>query len=199
MPSFETAEGGFFYPLKNRFWEVNTISKLVSPTKGKARDRRDILLIVFAVIALLAIAVAVWALVTMNKNVKQSSAESAPAEQIAPAPTPEPTPTPEPLTNSIALPQMAWINLDADKTEQAKTFTNPAENFAQFRVTIFMDEEVLWQSTFLKPGETSAPMVLAHPLSPGEYDANLIYECVTNDAAKTPLNGANSPIKLRVY
>ena len=94
---------------------------------------------------------------------------------------------------------MAWINLDADKTEQAKTFTNPTENFAQFRVTIFMDGEVLWQSKFLKPGETSSPMVLAHTLSPGEYDANLIYECVTNDAAKSPLNGANSPIKLKVY
>ncbi|MBQ3379096.1 MAG: hypothetical protein IJG50_04425 [Clostridia bacterium] len=169
---------------------MTTIGKHVSSEKKKGKDRRDILLIVFAVIAILAILVAVWAIMTRNKDAPTSQAIEAPAAL---------TETQEHLTDQIALPQMAWINLDADKTEQAKTFTNPAENFAQFRVTIFMDGEVLWQSTFLKPGETSAPMVLVHTLSPGEYDANLIYECVTNDAAKTPLNGANSPIKLKVY
>lgn len=150
-------------------------------------------MILLSAIATIAVIIAVWAVTTRNQDTPQDQIITASEA------TPELIPTPTPLTNSIALPQMAWINLDADTTEQAKTFTNPAENFAQFRVTIFMDGEVLWQSTFLKPGETSAPMVLAHTLSPGEYDANLIYECITNDGTKTPLNGANSPIKLKVY
>ena len=162
---------------------------------------RKLLVILLALVAVAACVIAVWAVKTMKEMSQNAAALAEAADQPAATaePTPVPEPTPTPLTNSIALPQMAWINLDADKTEQAKTFTNPPENFAQFRVTIFMDGEVLWQSEFLKPGETSEPMVLAHTLSPGEYDANLIYECVTNDGTNTPLNGANSPIQLKVY
>lgn len=173
-------------------------------SQKNGRDgRRKLLVILLAlvVVAVAACVIAVWAVKTMKEMSQNAAAlaETAAQPTATAEPTPVPEPTPTPLTDTIALPQMAWINLDADKTEQAKTFTNPAENFAQFRVTIFMDGEILWQSRFLKPGETSEPMVLAHTLSPGEYDANLIYECVTNDDTNTPLNGANSPIQLKVY
>lgn len=172
-----------------------------APRRSK-KNNNNVLMVLLALIAVIACVVAVWAVLSMKKLANTPAAPvvtSEPVSASTPTSVPTPVPTPTPLTNSIALPQMAWINLEADKTEQAKTFTNPQENFAQFRVTVFMDGEVLWQSKFLKPGETSAPMVLVHTLSPGEYDANLIYECVTNDAAKSPLNGANSPIKLKVY
>ena len=155
-------------------------------------------MIVFAVIALLAIAVAVWALVTMSRSAEQSAAESTPAAQAASAPTPEPTPAPTPLTSQIALPQFAWINLAADSPKQTQTFQNPAQNFAQFRVSIVLDGETLWESELLKPGETSAPVVLSRPLEAGEYEANLVYTCFTNDETVRPLNGANSPITLKV-
>ena len=171
------------------------MDKKVSRKNGSSNGQKT-LVILLALVAVTACVIAVWAVKTM-KELSRSQTTPAAVSEVTETPIPSLSPTP--LTDTIALPQMAWINLDADKTEQAKTFTNPAENFAQFRVTIFMDGEVLWQSKFLKPGETSSPMVLAHPLSPGEYDANLIYECVTNDAAKAPLNGANSPIKLKVY
>lgn len=76
--------------------------------------------------------------------------------------------TPEPLTDQIALPQFAWINLAADTTQQKQTFENPSQNFAQFQVSLVLDGETLWESELLKPGETSAPVVLTRPLEAGD-------------------------------
>lgn len=152
-------------------------------------------MIVFAVIAVIAIVVAVWAIATRNKAVPAS--DIAIPQQAFQTPAP-PTPTVEPLTNQIAFPQFAWIYFAADQTQQSRTFENPPQNFAQFRVTLALDGETLWESDLLKPGETSAPVVLSRPLAAGEYTANLIYTCYTNDEAMNSLNGANSPITLRV-
>ena len=173
--------------------------------KEGQKDPRNTLLIVLAVIAILAILVAVWAIRTRNENVPLMQ-ESELSETTANAPamqepelsetTAEPV---EPLTNQIALPQFAWIYLAADTTQQTQTFQNPPQNFAQFRVSIVLDGDTLWESELLKPGETSAPVVLSRPLEAGEYEAYLVYVCFTDDDSMSQLNGANSPITLKVY
>lgn len=83
-------------------------------TEQKKRDPRNILIVVLIVVAVVAVALAVWALSTRVTP-----------EAAAPRLTPKPTPTEEPLTNTIALPQFAWLNLKADTTEQTLTFDNP--------------------------------------------------------------------------
>ena len=112
--------------------------------------------------------------------------------------TPVPTPTEEPLTDSIALPQFAWLNLKADTTEQTLTFDNPYYNFAHFRVSLVLDGETLWESALLAPGETSQPVELTRPLPAGEYEIELCYACFADAEGTSPLNGAASPVKLLV-
>ena len=141
----------------------------------------------FTVLAVAAIAVAVWALSTR-------SAAPAPAPRL----TPKPTPTEEPLTNTIALPQFAWLNLSADTTEQTLTFDNPQRNFAHFRVSLVLDGETLWESEMLAPGKTSKPVTLSRPLAAGEYQIELCYACFADAEGTSPLNGARSPVRLVV-
>ena len=74
--------------------------------KKKKHDPRNALIVVLIVVAVAAIALAVWALSTRQA-----------AEPEKPLLTPKPTPTEAPLTNTIALPQFAWLNMEADKTE----------------------------------------------------------------------------------
>lgn len=69
--------------------------------KQNKRDPRNVLIVVLIIVAVAAIALAVWALSTR-------SAAPSPAPRL----TPKPTPTEEPLTNTIALPQFAWLNAE---------------------------------------------------------------------------------------
>ena len=153
----------------------------------KKRDPRNAIMIVLVIIAVAAIAVAVWALTTRPAAAPQQ-----------PRLTPKPTPTEEPLTNTIALPQFAWLNLNADTTEQTLTFDNPQRNFAHFRVSLVLDGETLWESELLAPGETSKPVTLSRPLAAGEYQIELCYACFADAEGTSPLNGARSPVRLVV-
>ena len=153
----------------------------------KKLDPRNALIVVLIVVAVAAIALAVWALSTRQA-----------AEPEKPLLTPKPTPTEAPLTNTIALPQFAWLNMEADKTEQPLTFDNPQRNFAHFRVSLVMDGETLWESELLAPGETSKPVTLSKPLAAGEYQVELCYACFADAEGTSPLNGARSPVRLVV-
>lgn len=153
----------------------------------KKLDPRNALIVVLIVVAVAAIALAAWALSTRQA-----------AEPEKPLLTPKPTPTEEPLTNTIALPQFAWLNLNADTTEQTLTFDNPQRNFAHFRVSLVLDGKTLWESEMLAPGETSKPVTLSRPLAAGEYQVELCYACFADAKGTSPLNGARSPVRLVV-
>ena len=155
--------------------------------KQKERDGRDKLIVILLFITLLSVSVAVWAVISKGNS------------QLPLTTSAQTNENPEKLTDSIALPQFAWLTFTARTKKQTLTFTNPEQNFARFRVSIVLDGETLWQSELLRPGETSEAVVLSRALSAGEYEARLVYECFTNDEAKNPLNGADSPITIKVY
>lgn len=158
-------------------------------TEKKAkRDRRDVVIVILSIITLISVIAAMWALFFRSYHAPASGTNV--AGEVEP---------PEKMTDSIALPQFAWLTFASDVREQTLTFTNPERNFACFRVSIVLDGETLWQSELLKPGEMSGQVVLSRALSAGEYEARLVYECFTDDEAQTPLNGADSPITLKVY
>ena len=153
----------------------------------KKRDSRNVLIFVLIIVAAAAIALAVWALSTRNT-----------VPSPTPSLTPQPEQTEEQLTNTIALPQFALLNLKADTTEQTLTFDNPKRNFAHFRVSLVLDGETLWESELLAPGETSKPVVLSKPLAAGEYQIELCYACFSDAEGTQTLNGARSPVRLVV-
>lgn len=159
--------------------------------RRRKRNGRDILLIVFAVIAIVSALVAVWAVSTRNHDAPAGNEIQSTGETTEPV---------EKLTDTIDIPQFGWLNLKADTTEQTLTFDNPPQNFAQFRISILLDDgTVLWNSELVPPGETSAPVTLLQPLSAGEYEnAILKYECFRMDEAQTPLNGAENRLTLKV-
>ena len=155
--------------------------------KQKERDWRDKLIVILIFVTLLSVSVAVWAVISKGNS------------QLPLTTSAQTNENPEKLTDSIALPQFAWLTFTARTKKQTLTFTNPEQNFARFRVSIVLDGETLWQSELLRPGETSEAVVLSRALSTGEYEARLVYECFTNDEAQNPLNGADSPVTLKVY
>lgn len=146
------------------------------------------MLLVLSIVTFAAVAVAVWAISTRDIKAPDPSPPDETAEPI------------EKLTDTIDIPQFGWLNLKADTIEQTLTFDNPPQNFAQFRISILLEDgTVLWTSELIQPGETSAPVTLVQPLPAGEYEnAILKYECFRMDEALTPLNGAENRLTLKV-
>lgn len=160
----------------------------------RKRDYRNVLLVVFAAIAAVSVGVAIWAV--SSNNVTQGNTDVPGSEGPESSLASEPA---EPLTDQIALPQFAWLYLVAGQTEQELTFTNPEQNFAWLKVSLLLDGKTLWESALLKPGETSEAVMLSRPLDVGNYEAHLTYSCYADGGGQSPLNGADSPVTLKVY
>ena len=102
--------------------------------------------------------------------------------------------------DSISIPGYEGINLKADTKQQTIGFPNPAENTCYFQISLYLEDgTLLWQSDLVKPGMISEPLVLNQTLTAGSYpNAKLKYDCFTVDKNRTPLNGAETKLTLRV-
>lgn len=102
--------------------------------------------------------------------------------------------------DTISIPGYEGITLRADSLEQTVSLDNPIQNTCYFVITLYLEDGTrLWQSDYIKPGETSSPIVLNQPLEKGTYpNAVLQYSCFKMDSEKTPLNGAETKLTLRV-
>ncbi len=147
--------------------------------RGKRINLKDVLLVIYALITVVAVVIAVRAV----------SARLNAGKELQPV---------EKLTDSISIPQFESLELKADTLEQDLVLWNPEENYAKFRISIVLNDEVLWESKLLQPGEKTGPIVLTKTLPAGEYEARLVYNCFADDEEQSPLNGADSPIKLKV-
>lgn len=102
--------------------------------------------------------------------------------------------------NSISIPGYEGITLKADSLRQTVALKNPEQNTCYFVITLYLEDgTILWKSDYIKPGETSSPIVLKEPLEKGNYpNAVLQYSCFKMDSEKTQLNGAETKLTLRV-
>ena len=99
--------------------------------------------------------------------------------------------------NNISIPGYESIEFKAGKKKQSSGFHNPENNSCYFVMTLIMDDETLWKSDYIKPGESINKIKLSRSLEAGEYSAKLKYECFTfND--KNPLNGADITLMINV-
>lgn len=103
------------------------------------------------------------------------------------------------LTDSTAIPGFESLTLQADTLVQSLVLSNPPENSCLFRITLLLEDgTVLWTSDEIEPGCVSEPVMLSSPLAAGQYHATLKYECFTMDEEKSPMNGAEIKLTLRV-
>jgi len=169
---------------------------------GKKNNEKNAIIIILAITSVFAISVAILALSSKNTNdnTNMNIQDSSQDESIEASDVDESLETVEVLTDTIDLPQFAWLNLKADIKEQDLTFKNPPQNFANIRVSIMLsDRTVLWTSEIIPPGKTSEKVVLSQALSAGDYKGSILkYECFQNDEALTPLNGAENTLILKV-
>ena len=99
--------------------------------------------------------------------------------------------------SNISIPGYESIDFKAGKKKQSSKFHNPENNSCYFVMTLIMDDETLWKSDYIKPGESINKIKLSRSLEAGEYSAKLKYECFTlND--KNPLNGADITLMINV-
>lgn len=141
-------------------------------------------------ITLLAVCVSIWAVFLRPGS-------SAPGEAIA---APVQTESIVKNPDSISIPGYEAITLKADALEQILSFKNPAQNVCYFKMTLLLEDgTVLWESGYVEPGGTSDPVVLTRVLEKGSYPNSILkYQCFTLDEAKSPLNGAETKLTLRV-
>ena len=173
---------GFIFPSAGM--EVRHIPE--TKTNSPKKDPRNAALVILAVIAVLAVCVAVWAVTSMNRTEPDGqTAETEPVEK---------------LTDGIDLPGYGALNFKADVLEQEVRLPNPPQNFCYVRASLILEDgTVLWTSELIAPGEKSDPIVFSTPLAAGEYkNAILKYECFRMDEALTPLNGATTNLTLKV-
>lgn len=104
------------------------------------------------------------------------------------------------LENKTAIPGYESLTLKAGEKRQDTMLYNPPENTCLIRISLLLEDgTLLWTSREIKPGNDSDPIKLSQPLAAGQYpNAVLKYECFTMDADKTPLNGAEIKLTLRV-
>lgn len=102
--------------------------------------------------------------------------------------------------HSIAIPGYEGITLKANVLEQDIAFNNPTQNTCYFVITLYLEDgTLLWESDYIEPGSNSAPVALTQELESGTYpNAVLKYSCFKMDQEKTPLNGAETKLTLRV-
>lgn len=145
-----------------------------------------ILLIILVVIAVL---ISVWAIfIKQDMSQTNTDIQNQDSDLI------------EKNEDTISIPGYEGITLRADSLEQIVSLNNPIQNTCYFVITLYLEDGTrLWQSDYIKPGETSSPIVLTQSLEKGTYpNAVLQYSCFKMDDEKTPLNGAETKLTLRV-
>ena len=76
---------------------------------------------------------------------------------------------------------------------------NPKENHVGFYASLKLaDGTVLYKSPLLSPGQGLEEVPLTQTLTKGTYDAIVEYKCVLLEDGKTPLNSAESGLKIYV-
>ena len=95
---------------------------------------------------------------------------------------------------NITVPGYEDLSFKAGDTSQSVNLQNPPTNACYFRFTLIVNDETLWTSDYIEPGEAVKRLTLSHALDKGGYDATLHYDCYTlND--KILLNGADIKLK----
>lgn len=99
---------------------------------------------------------------------------------------------------AIVIPGFNELVFIADQTKQQVNFYNPEINDCLFLMSLYVDDELLWQSGYVKPGDGYYEIELSRALPEDEIFKNgcLRIQCYKLDG--TTLNSARVNFKLTV-
>lgn len=98
--------------------------------------------------------------------------------------------------NKIAIPCFDSLVFTDNQTEQPVNFYNPQENSCLFHMSLYVDNNLLWQSGYVQPGDGYYTITLNKSLESGEYSGYLLINCFLADG--TEPNSANVVFNLTV-
>lgn len=98
--------------------------------------------------------------------------------------------------SEIAVPGFGSLFLYADQKEQKVNLYNPDVNSCLMKITLFADEQKIYESGYVQPGHGYYDIELIEPLESGEYKGIILYECFLEDG--TSLNNAEIEFNLKV-
>jgi hypothetical protein len=103
------------------------------------------------------------------------------------------------LSGSITIPGFDTWTIDAGETTVSSKFYNPQANTCYFviRVTVEDTGETIYESKYIKPGQSLYQVELLRPMEAGSYQATIHYSTYSM-ADGTPMNGADVPFRLVV-
>lgn len=96
----------------------------------------------------------------------------------------------------IVIPGFDSLVFLSNQTKQKVNFFNPAENDCYFKMSLLVDNDIVWQSGNVAPGKGYYNITLQNTLQKGSYTSYLKIECFKEDL--TRLNSADVQIKLEV-
>lgn len=96
----------------------------------------------------------------------------------------------------IDVPGFKSLVFISNQTSQKVNFYNPSENDCLFKLTLYADDNQIWESGYIKPNDGYYDIELNESLNIGEYAGKLLYQCYKEDG--TQLNSAVVSFKLTV-
>lgn len=161
--------------------------------KHMKTDNRPYLVIITILVILLVVA-GIWIATLLGTKRTPSDGSSGGSQ------TTEESVEDEKLTDSIAIPGFAQLNLKAGACEQNIALSNPAQNSCYFKISLILEDgTVIWVSDLIEPGKQSEAITLLQSLDAGIYEnVTVHYDCYTMDGSLTQLNSGEITIKLVV-
>ena len=103
----------------------------------------------------------------------------------------------EPQTSgTIAIPGFSKLTFGADHLQQQVNFYNPATNNCLFLMSLYVEEELYWQSGYVEAGKGYYQIELSDCIPAGLYDAELRIRCFRESGQE--LNSAKVTFDLTV-
>ena len=84
-------------------------------------------------------------------------------------------------SEEVAIPGIKSLVCYAGQTKQKVNLYNPEENSALLRMSIYADNQELWKSGYIEPGNGYYNIDLKKKLDIGVYDGTLLVECFLED------------------
>ena len=102
--------------------------------------------------------------------------------------------------DQIILPGYVDLTFPAGEDEIEVVLPNPAGNPCYFRYTLMIEEtgEILYQSKLIPPGKAVLEIKLSRPLTKGDYSLLIAIDSISLTDGRTPMNGGEQKVFLKV-